>query len=99
MTIIIIIIITIIIKAPCIYLYVTVLGCVFMQRLQQDLHPSFTRLVCAVLLQPGAEHSCPVRPAANISGYPGAAPLYMLTSGRYFRTKKKKDKVGKKASW
>ena len=46
----------IIIKVPCIAVYVTVLGCVdvFMQRLQQLL-PSFTLLVCAVLLQPGAK--------------------------------------------
>lgn len=51
-----------IIKVPCIYLYVTVfgIGCVnvLMQRclwLQQDLLPS-TLLVCAFLLQPGAEH-------------------------------------------
>lgn len=35
--------------------------------LQQDLLPSFTLPVCAVLLQPEAEHSCPVRPAANIT--------------------------------
>lgn len=60
------------VKAPCIYLCVAAFKCVsvFMQRclwLQQDLLPSFTLLVCAVLLQPGAEHSCSVRPVANIT--------------------------------
>lgn len=62
------------------YLYVTVLsGCIHAEVpavAAGPPPPSFTLLVCAVLLQPGAEHSCPVRPAANISGYLGAAPLY-----------------------
>uniref|UniRef100_A0A4W6E636 Potassium channel tetramerization domain containing 6b n=3 Tax=Percomorphaceae TaxID=1489872 RepID=A0A4W6E636_LATCA len=69
-----------IIKVPCIYLYLAVCRCVngcihaevpvgCSRTSSPPLFSSSSLLVCAVLLQPGAEHSCPVRPAANINDY------------------------------
>ncbi|KAM3617593.1 uncharacterized protein V6R79_008585 [Siganus canaliculatus] len=49
------------------------------------LHP----LVCAVLLQPVAEHSCPVRPAANIThclAEPMTTPVTLNVGGHLYTT-------------